>query len=186
MGEACENHADVLGRPVNVGELAHWPLPREFQDDCRCSMQDGTSRGDTQRSRARGGGCQSSAPALPSKRRGQVTGTRRQAPGRADREHQRGAEGGVLRHSGEFCAVGYLAGEGIGRRLARHGAKKWQFFGAPRTPNARAQRALGVPQAPLSGAQRRRTPKTRAQRARRRRRPYGGAHWALPPFSPTH
>ena len=54
-------------------------------------------------------------------------------------------------------------------------AKKWQFFGAPRTPNARAQRALGVPQAPLSGAQRRRTPKTRAQRARRRRRPYGGA-----------
>ena len=30
--------------------------------------------------------------------------------------------------------------------------------GAPRTPNARAQRALGVPQAPLSGAQRRRTP----------------------------
>ena len=50
-----------------------------------------------------------------------------------------------------------------------------QVFGAPRTPNARAQRALGVPQAPLSGAQRRRTPKTRAQRARRRRRPYGGA-----------
>ena len=32
-----------------------------------------------------------------------------------------------------------------------------------------------MPQAPLSGAQRRRTPKTRAQRARRRRRPYGGA-----------
>ena len=53
--------------------------------------------------------------------------------------------------------------------------KKGHFFGAPRTPNARAQRALGVPQAPLSGAQRRRTPKTRAQRARRRRRPYGGA-----------
>ena len=50
-----------------------------------------------------------------------------------------------------------------------------QVFGAPRTPNARAQRALGVPQAPLSGAQRRRTPKTRAQRARRRRRLYGGA-----------
>ena len=58
---------------------------------------------------------------------------------------------------------------------ARNRSLARQFFGAPRTPNARAQRALGVPQAPLSGAQRRRTPKTRAQRARRRRRPYGGA-----------
>ena len=38
-----------------------------------------------------------------------------------------------------------------------------------------------MPQAPLSGAQRRRTPKTRAQRARRRRRPYGGAQRRCPP-----